>query len=170
MKKRTLSRIGFALGIAVILIVTVKVAMDQSDSVVCEGRYNYSSEVSPSFVSASGYTVEADEGEEFLILSIVIANDGDRVIHTNPLLTVWTVSSGGADYSYSDESYIHPGYRLADVQKGGTATSVLVFEVPRGLEASDFEIHAELKVVGGKAVFVRDPSLRASRHQFHAIV
>ena len=170
MKQRTLSRIGFALGIAVVLIVAVKVAMDQSDSVVCEGRYNYAVEVVPSFVSTSGYAVEADEGEEFLILGVVIANDGDRVIHTNPLLTVWTVSRGGIDYSYSEESYICPGYRLMDVQRGGTGSSVLVFEVPEGLEASDFDIRAELKVVGGKAVFVRDPALRASLCPFDGIV
>jgi len=163
MKMRTLSRIGFALAIAVILIVTVKVASDQGGSVVCEGRYNYEAETSSSFVSSSGYIVEADEGMEFLILGIIIANDGDRIIHTNPLLTVWTASCGGVDYGYSEESYIHPGYRLEDVQKGATATSALVFEVPEGLGASDFDIHAELKVVGGKAVFVRDSSLRASR-------
>lgn len=62
MKMRTLSRIGLALAIAVILIVTVKVASDQGGSVVCEGRYNYEAETSSSFVSSSGYIVEADEG------------------------------------------------------------------------------------------------------------
>ena len=170
MKQRTLSRIGFALAIAIILIVAVKVAMDQGDTVTCEGRYNYDAEVSASFESASGHIVEAEDGEEFLILHTVIANDGGRVIHTNPLLTVWTATSDGVDYLFSTETYVHPEYRLADVQKGGIVECALVFEVPEGLLASDFDISAELRVVGGKAVFVRDSSLRASRSSVRGTV
>lgn len=144
--------------VAVVVIVFVALMLIPTNKDV-EARYDYEMEITDSFQTSYGYKEMSGAGENFIILTIRIANDSyDDGITTNPYINVWTVVIDGIFYEYSNDTYSYPGYELRKIGVGATLTYHLVFEVPDWATADDIAVEHSWDI-GSGPVFELDETL-----------
>lgn len=130
--------IGIIAVVAVVVIVAA--AFAGSSSAPADGRYDYKVELADSFTSSTGYVEHPGAGMQYAILTYKVINDHASNISTNPLTWDWTLKAKNLSYSMNFDTYSHPGYKLVDVNEGGEATQVIVFEVPQDVTISDISM------------------------------
>jgi len=125
-RKSTYVLLGAAVLCAFLLILAVG-SMNHDPDV----RYNYTSEKSTGFVSAStGNYIEPSSGNMFIIVYIRACNDHADSVSTGPLTWAWKIQANGQEYSTSLYTYSHPLHGGADIMRGYSAKFALVFEIP----------------------------------------
>lgn len=148
---------------AIMMIVFIAIAMSGSDdSSNNEVRYNYTFEMTDSYVDDLGYTDEADVGRIFIIATITLANDGFKDgVSTNAFILDWKINTHyGVTYRASGHTIYHPGYQDATINQGASLSYVVVFEVPKVTERSDVvSITPEYLTFGSEPSFRFDSNL-----------
>lgn len=150
--------------VAVVVIVAVlAIAIGSGggqDSSESDARLNYDFTIADSFTTSSGNTQEAYGNDTYLILDITCANDHySSGISTNSIIFQWSVTVGGLTYSMDVDTYLHPGYVLADIAEGSTGSWTLVFSIPEGTTADDVTISYEYVMIFFTPTFEIDESL-----------
>ena len=125
-----------------------------------DARLNYDFEIADSFTTSSGNVQEAYGNDVYLILDITCANDHYASgISTNPMIFQWGVTVGGMTYSMDVDTYLHPGYALAEIAEGNTGSWTLVFAIPEGTTTDDVTISYEYDMVFSTPTFEIDETL-----------
>lgn len=134
--------IGAVVVVAIIAIAAVAMGGSDDDK-AADVRYNYSAELVKSFTTnVSGAEPQtASEGMQYLIVTYKAFNDSwSDGISTNVIMWQWKATVNGVSYSDSVVEYLHPGYQLIKIEKGGNGGSVVVFEIPDTIAMTDIEI------------------------------
>lgn len=155
--------IGAVVVIAIIAIAAVAVGGGSSDK-QADARFNYSAELVNSFDTniSSGSVQTAPEGSQYLLVKVKVANDSwSNGISTNDLIWSWkATTSTGVSYTPSVVGYLHPGYQLITVEKGGVGTTIYIFEIPSTLTLSDLTITQSYDDFGSDPKMERDDTLK----------
>lgn len=148
------------IAVIVVVIAIIAIAASGGDDKPADARYDYTLEVTDSFIGDDGEVVTAPSGNDFAILTIAIANDHyDSGITTNDMINRWTVTVDGIEYSSSVWGFDHPLYVLGSITEGSEVTYALVFQVPDGTVAEDVTVGHEWVDFGSGPKFERDDSL-----------
>lgn len=114
------------------------------NKIVQKVRYNYTVDLAKSFSTSYGTNRTPSSGMQFAIVKYIVTNDSyPDGVSTNDIVWTWKVTAGGLDYSTASAQYSHPGHHSVTVKPGGSATNVLVFEVPSKLKVSDITVTQE---------------------------
>lgn len=123
--------IGAVIAVAVIAIAVIALSGEEEPN----ARLNCKVELADSFTSMGlmgPYQQMPDEGMKYAILTYKVVNDDyPDSIDTNPITWVWKITVNGISYDFDFDTFGHPGYKLVSVEKGGSTTQVLVFQVPK---------------------------------------
>ncbi|MDO5854062.1 MAG: hypothetical protein Q4Q62_08555 [Thermoplasmata archaeon] len=158
MQKKTKIIVGAVVVLAVIVLLAA--AASGGGSSKAEVRYNYSIEVTDSFTTDSGYTASSGTGSDFAIVTWTVANDSySDGFSTNSLTFDADLTVNGLTYGTSAYMYSHPGYLLATIEQGHSASFVYVYEVPDGTAVSDIEVSFEYTWTFDPPKMERDESL-----------
>lgn len=131
--------------VAVLVVVVIAAAVIGGGDDSPEARYNYKVELADSFQwtgeSGTVYNEKPDAGMQYAILTYTVYNDSySDAISTNSIIWVWKIVADNIEYSDNIDTFSHPGYKLVEVQKGGHATQVLVYQIPASLTESDIKV------------------------------
>ncbi len=105
-----------------------------SDNDTDEARYDYELEVrgNLTYENPPGYTqtIDADEGYHFIVATIKVINNSTTDVSTNSYM--WDLTANSVVYESSSWTYFGDlvDYQTVDLQKGGTATFQIIYEVP----------------------------------------
>lgn len=146
-------------GIAIVAILAVVVIAASMGSSGPNAHYNYDIELTDTFVDEEGFIERPIDGMQWAILSYTVTNDGySPYVSTNPLTWEWTLAVNGLTYTYTSDSYSHPGYDLKEVRKGETDSQTLVFSIPVSFGLSDITVSQDYTLGGDD--FERDGSIK----------
>ena len=146
-------------GIAIIAVLAVVVIAASMGSSGPDARYNYDIELTDTFVNEEGFIERPIDGMQWAILSYTVTNEGySPYVSTNPLTWEWTLGVNGLTYTYTSDSYSHPGYDLKEVRMGGTDSQILIFSIPATFGLSDITVSQDYTLGGDD--FERDESIK----------
>lgn len=91
-----------------------------------------------------GYSFEAKEDYDFIIVTLMVSNNADKSVNTNP--DSWLFYADGAGYIYHpatfDESIEH---ETVNIEHGSSFTTKLVYEIPENTST------ATMRYIGSNA-------------------
>lgn len=151
--------------VVIVLIVVVTVALlndsdDKDEDKTIDARYDWEvKSIGPTVQAVTG-TQTADEGKEYVLLTVTVANDhySDGIEISYPVIwTDWKLTAKGVTYETDFVTQWLPEYQNLTIQVGGQYSYDVTFQVPDGLTAED--ISEVVPVFSGKVSYQRDTSL-----------
>lgn len=149
-------------GIAVVAVILLVAAFAFSGSDGPDARYDYEVELTDTFVNENGFIERPTDGMQWAILSYTVTNDGYYpYVSTNPMTWEWELTVHGITYTYSMDTYSHPGYVLSEVDNGETGSQTLVYSIPSSVVLSDITISQEYII--GSPDLERDGNVKVEK-------
>ncbi len=145
--------------VVVIIIAFVAIAIGSSEDKDPEARYDYTMESIDSYIGIFGNTITPDEGKQFILVTVVIANDSyEDGISTNPYILEWIITANGIEYNYMNMEANYPTEDTVTVKIGGSTEYSNVFEIPAEISIEDisFKLHWD---IGTGPEFIQDDTL-----------
>lgn len=149
-------------GIAVVAVIALVAVFAFSGSDGPDARYNYDIELTDTFVNDNGFIERPTDGMQWALLTYTVTNDGYYSdVSTNPMTWEWDLSVNGITYTYTMDTYSHPGYVLSEVEKGETGSQTLVYSIPSSVILSDITVSQEYTI--GSPDLVRDDTVKVEK-------
>lgn len=149
-------------GIAVVAVIALVAVFAFSGSDGPDARYNYDIELTDTFINDNGFIERPTDGMQWAILTYTVTNDGYYSdVSTNPMTWEWELMAGGITYTYTMDTYSHPGYVLSEVDKGETGSQTLVYSIPSSVILSDITVSQEYTI--GSPDLVRDDTVKVEK-------
>lgn len=120
-------------GVLVVLVMLLLASIPMHPEV----RYNYYTTISD---TAPGDSFSKPDGNEWITLHIIIANDGGRNVSMNSIFWQFAIEAGNTSRKCDlYHTFLHPSYELVDIRPGGIGTTVQVFSMPKFV-GEDFDV------------------------------
>lgn len=95
-------------------------------------RANWRADEGHTLTNSVGFTMSADDGKKFVVVTYTLTNNTDTPIELNMLIFKWQLIASGVGYDalFGTTVAYMDGYSSSTVYEGGTATQYLVYEIP----------------------------------------